>query len=176
MIKIDEHLNITEFLPESDKEDLIYRINDIDVAKNTLTIPHPYTSADADFYFNLVKNLDEKHGIPTTFAIRYDDKLIGGIGRFVSYGIDSHKDEIGYYIGKDFRNKGLMTKAVEAFCGYLNKQNGLVRIEAGVFLSNRASMSVLTKAGFECEGLKRKYHKKGDNYLDVMMFAKLFPA
>jgi [ribosomal protein S5]-alanine N-acetyltransferase len=174
MIKIDEHLSITEFLPEFDKEDLIYHINDIDVAKNTLTIPHPYSSDDADFYFNLVKDLDEKYGIPTTFAIRYDGKLIGGIGRFVSFGIDSHKDEIGYYIGKDFRNKGLMTKAVVAFCQYLNEQYGLIRIEAGVFVHNQASMSVLTKAGFEYEGLRKKYHKKGDDYLDAMMFVKIY--
>lgn len=175
MIKINEHLSITEFIPEFDKEDLIYHINDIDVAKNTLTIPHPYTSDDADFYFNLVKNLDEKYGTPTTFAIRYDGKLIGGIGRLMSFGIDSHKDEIGYYIGRDFRNRGLMTKSVEAFCRYLNQQYGIVRIEAGVFLSNQASMAVLEKAGFEREGLRRKYHKKGDDYLDTIMFAKIFP-
>jgi [ribosomal protein S5]-alanine N-acetyltransferase len=174
MIKIDVNLSISELLPKFDKEDLVYHINDIDVANNTLTVPHPYTPADADFYFNLVKKLDKKHGIPTTFAIRYNGKLIGGIGRFISSGIDSHKDEIGYYIGKDFRNKGLMTKAVEAFCDYLNKQYGLVRIEAGVFLSNQASMSVLTKAGFEREGLRKKYHKKGSDYLDAMMFVKIY--
>jgi [ribosomal protein S5]-alanine N-acetyltransferase len=173
-IKIDEHISISEFVPEKDKNDLIYHINDADVARNTLTIPHPYTPEDADFYFNLIKDWDEKYGMPTTFAIRYDGRLIGGIGRFASYGIDAHKDELGYYIGKDFRNKGIMTKTVVAFCDFLREKNGIVRIEAGVFEQNLASMRVLEKAGFENMGLHKKYHKKGDDFYDVVLLVKIY--
>jgi [ribosomal protein S5]-alanine N-acetyltransferase len=173
-IQINPNLCISEFEPEKDKSDLIFHINDLDVYKNTLTIPHPYTEVNAYFYFNLVKELDIKHGKPTTFAIRYDGKLIGGIGRLVSYGLESHKDEIGYYLGKDFRNKGIMTQVVVAFCDFLHQKQGLIRIEAGVFLTNPNSMSVLRKAGFEEEGMLRKYHKKGDEYKDVLLFSKIF--
>jgi [ribosomal protein S5]-alanine N-acetyltransferase len=173
-IQININLSISEFDPTKDKTDLIYHINDLEVAKNTLTIPHPYTEKNADFYFNLVKELDEKHEKPTTFAIRYDGKLIGGIGRLVSYGLDAHKDEFGYYLGKDFRNRGIMTQVVVAFCDFLHQKHGLIRIEAGVFLTNPASMSVLRKAGFEEEGIQRKYHKKGDEYKDVLLFSKVY--
>jgi RimJ/RimL family protein N-acetyltransferase len=173
-IIINERLSISEFVPEKDKSDLIYHINDADVAQNTLTIPHPYTADDADFYFRLIKEWDEKHGVPTTFAIRYDGRLIGGIGRLVSYGITSHKDEFGYYIGKNFRNKGIMTQIVTAFCDFLHENHKLYRIEAGVFEQNTASMRVLEKAGFERAGFQKKYHKKGDTYYDVMLFVKIF--
>lgn len=50
----------------------------------------------------------------------------------------------------------------------------LARIEAGVFLHNPTSMKVLKNAGFESEGIKIKYHKKGDEYLDVMLFVKIY--
>lgn len=172
-IIIDENISIGEFKPEQDKQDLIYHINDPDVARNTLTIPHPYTSEDADFYFNLIKNWDETYSVPTTFAIRYNGRLIGGIGRLVSYGIASHKDEIGYYIGKNFRNKGIMTKVVNAFCNFLHQNYGIVRLEAGVFEHNLPSMHVLEKAGFNNTGLQKKYHKKGNIYYDVMLFIKI---
>lgn len=174
MIAVDKHISISEFDPAKDKGDLIYHINDIEVANNTLTIPFPYTNEDADFYFELITSLDAKYGKPTSFAIRYDGKLIGGIGRLVGYGIDSHKDEIGYYIGKDYRNKGIMTAVVIAFTDYLHKEHGLVGIEAGVFLHNPASGKVLEKAGFEKESTKRKFHKKGNAYLDAIMYSKIY--
>jgi [ribosomal protein S5]-alanine N-acetyltransferase len=174
ILQIDNQVSISEFNPMTDKSDLIYHINDIDVANNTLTIPYPYTSSDADFYFNLIKELDSKHGKPTSFAIRFEGKLIGGIGRIVCYGIDSHKDEIGYYIGKDYRNKGIMTSVVSGFTDFLHKEHHLVRIEAGVFLQNKSSMKVLEKAGFQYECVKRKYHKKGNEYLNAKMYVKIY--
>jgi [ribosomal protein S5]-alanine N-acetyltransferase len=133
MIAVNPQLSISLFVPENDKADLIYHINDIDVEKNTLTIPQPYSEADADFYFNLVKENDKNYGIPTSFAIRFEGKLIGGIGRLVSYGINSHKDEIGYYLGKDYRNQGIMTPVVKAYSDFLHETQNLSRIEAGVF-------------------------------------------
>lgn len=174
MIKVDDQITISIFDPALDKSDLIYHINDIDVAINTLTIPYPYTVADADFYFNLIQELDLKYGKPTSFAIRFNGKLIGGIGRLVSYGIDSHKDEIGYYLGKDFRNKGIMTAVVKAFSDFLHQNHKIDRIEAGVFLNNIGSMKVLENAGFELESLKKKYHKKGEEYLDANLFVKIY--
>jgi [ribosomal protein S5]-alanine N-acetyltransferase len=174
MIIVNENISISEFIPEKDKANLVYNINDQDVASNTLTIPHPYTEADADFYFNLVKDLGQKYKKATSFAIRKNGELIGGIGRLVSYGIDSHKDEIGYYLGKDYRNQGIMTEVVKSFSDYLHQEHGLVRIEAGVFLHNQKSMKVLEKAGFEFESLNKKYHKKGNEFLDVKLFSKIY--
>jgi hypothetical protein len=60
MIAVNPQISISQFVPEKDKADLIYHINDIDVARNTLTIPHPYSEADADFYFNLIQEFDLK--------------------------------------------------------------------------------------------------------------------
>jgi RimJ/RimL family protein N-acetyltransferase len=174
MIKVNEQITISTFEPAIDKADLIYHINDIDVANNTLTIPYPYTPVDADFYFNLIQELDLKYGKPTSFAIRFNGKLIGGIGRLVCYGINSHKDEIGYYLGKDFRNKGIMKAVVKAFAEYLYHDHKIIRIEAGVFLNNIGSMKVLENAGFELESLKKKYHKKGEEYLDANLFVKIY--
>ncbi len=174
MIEVNSQISISPFNPQQDKDDLIYNINDIDVANNTLTIPYPYTAADADFYFNLVEEQNQKYGKPTSFAIRQDGRLIGGIGRLVNYGIDSHKDEIGYYLGKDYRGQGIMTAVVKAFSEYLHLEHKLIRIEAGVFLHNPTSMKVLENAGFELESLKKKYHKKGNEFLDAKLFVKIY--
>jgi [ribosomal protein S5]-alanine N-acetyltransferase len=174
MIEVNKQISISEFSASSDKEDLIYHINDPEVFRNTLTIPHPYLSSDADYYFNLIEDLNKKYGKPTSFAIRFEGKLIGGIGRLVNYGIDSHKDEIGYYLGKDFRNKGIMTAVVKTFSDYLHEVHHLVRIEAGVFLHNPYSMNVLENAGFQYEVIARKYHKKNDDFLDAKLYSKIY--
>jgi [ribosomal protein S5]-alanine N-acetyltransferase len=174
LLKINETITISELNPSEDKQHLIYHINDIEVSNNTMTIPHPYGEAEADFFFNLARESKEKYGMPTKFAIRHKGLLIGGIGRGMNYGIDAHKDEIGYYIGRDYRGKGIMSQVVSAFADFLHKEQGLLRIEAGVYLYNPASMRVLENAGFAFEGISVKAQKKGDVYIDVKNYAKVY--
>jgi [ribosomal protein S5]-alanine N-acetyltransferase len=149
---------------KKDKSSLIRYLNDFDIYKNTSNIPHPYTSKDALRWINHVKVKASQTGRLSNFAIRDGNlNLIGGIGFHLKYGIKSHKDEIGYWLAKDFWNKGIMTKVVKKFCEIGFAENNLLRIEAVVFENNLASARVLEKNGFTKEGLLRKYLIK-DNF------------
>jgi ribosomal-protein-alanine N-acetyltransferase len=157
---------------KKDKSSLIKYLNDFDIYKNTSNIPHPYTSKDAVWWINHVKDKAKQTGRLSNFAIRDSNlNLIGGIGFHLKYGLKSHKDEIGYWLAKDFWNKGIMTKVVKKFCEIGFLENNLIRIEAVVFENNPASARVLEKNGFIKEGLLRKYLIKDNVPLNAYLYS-----
>lgn len=170
-IPVNEQIELTE-IRETDASNLIQYLNDAIVFNNTLMIPSPYTEASADFFIDLCRKSEEKHGFISNFAIREcaTGNLVGGCGRFVK---DVYKDEIGYWIGEPFRNQGIMSLVINALCQYLFDTTDLVRIEAIVFSENMASAKTLEKSGFQREGMLRKYVKKNGDMKDVFMYAKL---
>ncbi len=169
MITIDSNYYIDE-INEKDKIDFCKYLNDIDIYKNTLAIPNPYTEKDAEFWIKRQKELSEKNNNePKNFVIRNKTgNLIGGIG-VVELKI-SHKAEIGYWLAKPFWNKGIMTNAVKVFCDYLFNKYDLVRICAHVMGHNEASAKVLEKACFKREGILRKHILKDGQYIDAIYY------
>jgi len=157
---------------KKDKSSLIKYLNDFDIYKNTSNIPHPYTSKDAEWWIKHVKDKARQTGRLSNFAIRDRNlNLIGGIGFHMKYGIKSHKDEIGYWLAKDYWNKGIMTKVVKKFCEIGFGENKLLRIEAVVFENNFASARVLEKNGFIKEGFLRKYLIKDNIPLNAYLYS-----
>jgi [ribosomal protein S5]-alanine N-acetyltransferase len=170
-IRINAQIELTE-VRENDKTSLINYLNDIDIFNNTLMIPYPYTTDSADFFLHLCRESEEKRGFVANFAIREraTGALIGGCGRFVK---DIFKDEIGYWIGAPFRNRGVMSAVIQGLCQHLFETTELVRIEAMVFSENLASAKTLEKSGFQKEGFLRKYVFKNGELKDVFIFSKI---
>jgi len=150
-------------LEDSDFSDLVHHINDPVLYENTLTVPYPYTPADAKKYLVHVREFEEKEGIQKDWVIRHQGKLIGGIGALYNYGANAHKTEIGYWISREFRGQGIMTEVIGAFVTYLFAHTNVIRIEANVFVGNDSSARVLEKNGFVLEGtLRAAFIKKGE--------------
>ncbi|MFK7772763.1 MAG: GNAT family N-acetyltransferase [Saprospiraceae bacterium] len=173
IIKVTPEITLTPYL-KKDKPDLVRHINHPDIANNTLTIPYPYKKEDADIFFKMIQEKEKQTGRIWNWVIRdQDNNLIGSIGLLGREFLGNpYRDAFGYWIGKEFRGKGLMSKVVAIFSDYCLDERGIVRLEANVFAYNQASMRVLENAGFEREGyLKKTYLKKGD-YLDSVLFAK----
>ena len=170
-ITVNDRIELTE-VRENDKPNFIRYLNDAAVFNNTLMIPSPYTETSADFFLNLCRESEKNHGFIANFAIREraTGNLIGGCGRFVK---DIYKDEIGYWIGEPFRNRGVMSAVINALCQYLFDTTDLVRIEAIVFSDNIASAKTLEKAGFQQEGYLRKYVFKKGEMKDVFIYSRL---
>ena len=172
-IFVNDHIQLTGYRPE-DKAALIRFLNDPVAYRNTLRIPKPYTDIHADEWLAFVQNeLDTAH-TPSKWAIRAaSGELIGGMGRFLRNGPDSHVDEIGYWLGEPYRGQGIMTQVISRFCDWHFAHTPLVRIEATVFDYNAASLRVLEKCGFEREGLARKKVQKDDQFLDAFLLARI---
>lgn len=63
--------------------------------------------------------------------------------------------ELGYMLRTDFEGKGLMTEAAHGFLTYAFGDGGLHRIGAFADVENEASRRVLTRLGFQPEGIVR---------------------
>ena len=172
-ILVNDQVHLSEFRV-SDKDALVRYLNDRDIYERTLRIPFPYTAEDADNWLNLVGTITQQQGCPVQWAIRdADDAIIGGCG-FDDFQVGkSHRAEIGYWLAKPFWGRGIMTAVVQRVCRHAFDNFGLVKITAHVFTYNPASARVLTKCGFEQEGLLRKHYLKDGAFLDGWLFALL---
>ena len=172
-LKIDEDYFFSE-INEDDKHAFVAQLNDIEVTRNMFVVPCPYTETDALSFVAFVNDDTATKGRPWIWAIRNKHGyLIGSVALKVD-ARGSHKASIGYWLAKPYWGRGLMTKAVAVAVDYAFKQiAGLVRIEASVRDVNEGSAGVLVKNGFKEEGFAIKYVKKGDEYFDCKLFARV---
>lgn len=104
---------------------------------------------------------------------REDRHLIGGVTLSnVRRGV-SQASSIGYWMGRPFAGQGYMTDAVRTVSDYAFDTLALHRLEAACIPSNVASIRVLERAGFEREGLARRYLKINGAWQDHLLFALL---
>ena len=149
-------------------------MKDKEISHNTLRVPFPYREIDGKDFLKICVGAKKKFGKQMNWAIRVaDGELIGVIGFHGKYGKGSHKDEIGYWLAKPYRRKGIMKKVINRMCKYGFEKMKLKRIEASIFPFNIASMKLLQKCGFKFEGRLRKSYLKKGKYLDGMMHAKI---
>lgn len=170
-IIIDQEYYLSK-ITEKDYYQLSKIIGDRDVSMNLLLVPYPYSLEDAKWWVNHVNEQTVEFGRIINWSIRNKEgKLIGGIGQHLAYGENSHKDEIGYWLCKDSWGKGVMSAVIKAYCAYLFKTTGLIRIEAPIFSSNKGSEKVLKKNKFQFEGVLSKAYFKDGEYIDAKMYA-----
>jgi RimJ/RimL family protein N-acetyltransferase len=129
--------------------------------------PHPYTLRDAQAWLAATCAAAD----PTVFAIEVDGAAAGGIG--LHRGQDVHRltAELGFWLGRAWWGRGIMSEVVPAVTEHGFEHLGLQRIQACVFEWNPSSMRVLEKAGYACEGRLRKAAVKDGQTIDVLMYA-----
>lgn len=129
--------------------------------------PHPYTRADGEEWLAHAAKQDPV----TSFAIVVDGEAVGGIGLAPQPDVHRRSAEVGYWLGEAFWNRGIMTVAVRAFTDYAFEAHNLIRVFAGVFSTNPASMRVLEKVGYTREGILKKSVVKDGQVLDQVLYA-----
>ena len=106
------------------------------------------------------------------WAIELDGKLIGMIG-FNERDFKNEQRIIGYWIGKPFRGKGYMTKALKLILKESDKKFNLKRIVGYVYTFNPSSERVLEKCGFKFEGIRKKVKKFNNKFFDDKIYARI---
>ena len=164
-----ENILLREFTPE-DKERIAELANNPKISINLRdAFPNPYTIKDAEDFLNKYKSLKTSQ----IFAIEYMGLYAGNIGLHKGTDVYRKSAEIGYFLGEPYWNLGIMTKAVNLICDYGFREMDVVKIYAGIFEFNIASMRVLEKCGFVKEAvLKKAVFKKGKFY-DEVRYSKL---
>jgi RimJ/RimL family protein N-acetyltransferase len=159
---------------ENDKAAVTEYLSDRDIHLNTLTIPYPYTEADAEIWIRKRLEHTQRVGHVVSFVIRNaDDKVIGGVGADNLDPNSDYKAEIGYWLAKPYWGTGIMTEALGAFIDYAFAKFDLVKLVAHVFELNTGSARVLEKNGFKLEGHLRKHYLKNGEMVDARVYGLL---
>lgn len=133
-------------------------------------LPYPYTEKDAIYFINEICG---KEDLPMTFAIEYNDELVGCIGLVKQTDVYRLNAEMGYWIGEEYWNKGIATAAVHKLIEYAFNKLEVIRVYANVFSVNKASQKVLEKCGFAKEGVFKNGVIKNGIVCDEIRYARL---
>lgn len=157
---------------KGDEKSLRENINNKKIYRNTLRIPYPYTSKNAqEWVVRNLKNQKKKNPEEINFVIDIDNEVAGAVS--FDKIVKGHEAEIGYWLGEKYWGKGIMSKAVKLVTKFGFKKLKLKRIYADVYPWNKASMIVLEKTGYKCEGILKKNVKKDNKIFDSYLFAKI---
>ena len=132
--------------------------------------PNPYTVEDAENFLEKFANQESA----LVLAVEYNGVYVGNIGLHKGMDVYRKSAEIGYFLGEPYWNLGIMTKAVNLICDYGFKTMDIVRIHAGIFEFNPASMRVLEKCGFKREAIREKAVFKQGKVWNEITYVKLF--
>lgn len=131
-------------------------------------LPSPYTVMDA---LQWIAHVNQQNPV-LNFAVANNGKVVGSIGCMPKEDISRKTIEIGYFIGEPYWGKGFATEAVKQLVDFINIRLDIVRIEAHVFASNKASMAVLRRNGFYLEAIHRKAVFKNNELIDDYVWVK----
>ncbi|MGN4126012.1 GNAT family N-acetyltransferase [Lysinibacillus sphaericus] len=114
----------------------------------------------------------EKRGIRWGIEIKGSAGIIGTIG-FNAWLPKHKRAEIGYEIHPDYWRNGYTTEAITSVLSYGFKELDLTRVGAVVFIENEASNKLLTKIGFQQEGILRDYMYQNGKAHDTYIYSLL---
>ncbi|MCF8207752.1 MAG: GNAT family N-acetyltransferase [Methylotenera sp.] len=107
------------------------------------------------------------------FVVEVDGQLAGAIhlthivmGAFRS-------GYLGYYAFAGLAGQGHMTAGLKAVVRHAFTDLGLHRLEANIQPGNAASLALVQRCGFQCEGYSPKYLKIGGRWRDHGRWARL---
>lgn len=119
-----------------------------------------------------IEGLVRNGGYPTWFAIIYKGKMAGTIG-FNEIDKFNGVGELGYWLGKDFQGKGVMSRAFKTIIDYGFKELSLNRIEVYIAAGNERSRALAEHFGFLEEGRIRQKEWLNDHYEDQIIYGIL---
>ncbi len=141
--------------------------NDIDVARMTTSIPHPYDLEQAEAFIAHMERRDARH--QAVFAIETDAApFIGVIG--IQPG-PAGPPELGYWLGRPYWGAGFATEAACTVTAWAGGRWNKRLLVSGHFADNPASGQVLCKADFLYTGevVSRRSVARGEDAPTRMM-------
>ncbi|MFH1228881.1 MAG: GNAT family protein [Candidatus Aenigmatarchaeota archaeon] len=141
-----------------DAKDLSSAINNIDISRWLLVIPHPYTMKDAKQLINKLRDDSKKKPRSNySFGIELAGKhgIIGAVG-MSRVNIFQGTATIMYWLGQKYWRQGIMQEAVTKVIDYAFYTLKLRRIDVSAFVGNIGSNQLIKKLGFSYEGTRKE--------------------
>lgn len=151
--------NDIDFLYKWENDYSLWHITNtyIPFSKNTLI---KYLESIQDIYTDKqLRLLIESEGTPVGMIDLFDYEPYhqrAGIGILIA-------DQVN-------RSQGLATDALNALKAYCKSTLGIRLLFCNILVNNEPSISLFEKCGFEKCGVKPKWHKQGDEFVDELIY------
>lgn len=99
-----------------------------------------------------------------------DGEAVSGTGVHPLDEVRRGTAEIGYWLSESCWGRGIATNAVRAFVPVAFGRFEIMRLQAGIFSNNPASMRVLEKCGFAREAVHANAIWKNGRLLDEVVY------
>jgi len=169
------HYGLITLRPSEEKDiDSIFNACQDPLIPAFTTIPAAYTIDHAiDFVRSDPFSFAERREF--RFVVDYgngDDVKFAGVISLHTINIKNHTAEIGYWLEKSMRGKGIGTIAAKMITDYGFRTLGFRRIDGLADVDNTASQKLLTSAGYQKEGiLRNKVTRDDGRQIDMALFA-----
>ena len=145
-------------LKDSDAEDIVRGVGNLEVSKWLLVVPHPYSLEDAKTWIiSNKKKWKDKNRDSYSYGIelKKEHRIIGAMS-LMHLSKTQGTAEVGYWIEQDYHGKGYGGEALKAVVDFAFNDLKLRRLEASIFDGNNSSGKLLEKLGFKQEGFRKE--------------------
>lgn len=148
--------------------------NNINIYKNTLYLPYPYTIDDAFAWIETHKeNFDKGRSYEFAITDKANGQLFGAIS--LSHHSLFQHGEMAYWIGEKYWGKGYGTEVAKAIVEFAFEVKQLHKVFARYFASNPASGRIMEKIGMIQEGILKDHIVKDGQYEDLVYYGIIRP-
>ncbi|MGZ8470669.1 MAG: GNAT family N-acetyltransferase [Gemmatirosa sp.] len=152
----------------TDRTALLRHADDPEIARNLRLLPHPYDDAAADAWLAHAAGDTPPRGV---WAIDVGGEAVGCFAHERGADVEASLYEVGYWLGRAHWGRGLATAALRTITALAWTDPAIVRLQAGVFAWNAASMRVLEKAGYAREAVLARAGSRDGVVFDRVMYA-----
>jgi ribosomal-protein-alanine N-acetyltransferase len=131
------------------------------------------TAATASAFAAFLRSAGKSSVVHRLIWRRTDGVLLGAISLSEIVRGPFQSAYLGYYIGAGYAGRGYMTEALQLMLHLAFRRLRLHRVEANIQPDNRASISLVRRAGFSREGYSPRYLKIGGRWRDHERWALL---
>ena len=157
---------------EGDAEDMFEYSSDRLVSRLAMWLPDSSIEDTKRVIFDALHRYEAEAWMYLGIELKEESKLIGSVG-FAQWNRTDNRADLGFALNRKYWGRGFTTEAARPIMAFGWEQMRLHRIEANCIASNAASISILTKLGFEREGLRKDAARVDGIYEDVIHWCQL---
>lgn len=158
MILETERLILREF-EDSDVDEMVEGLNNLNVTKWMAQVPYPYTKKDAKEYIKLCKNNQsqkERTNFDFAIVLKSENWLIGGLSLRGVDRTQGFSTDGGIWLNEKYHGHGYAAEAWGKRLEFAFETLGLRRLENGFLPRNEKSEKMQKRFGYKIEGVRRQ--------------------
>jgi ribosomal-protein-alanine N-acetyltransferase len=155
-----------------DAEDMFAYSSDPEVTRYAMWLPDATLEDTRKGIEEAIRRCAAEPWMYLGIELKEESKFIGSVG-FTQWNGTDHRAELAFALNRHYWGRGIVTEAARTIIQFGWETMHLHRIEANCIAANAPSIAVLTKLGFEQEGLRKEAARVDGVYQDVIHWRKL---